>query len=77
MEKEPKEYLDKYLYDDNFEYGEIVSPLSLHGIQIGSNPLKYITKDSKAYMEKYKIPIVAYNYDSHDFDDLENLEVIE
>lgn len=74
LEEEPEEYVDKYLYNDDFEYGEMVSPLSLDGIQLGDNPIKYITQESYDYIEKYKIPI-ALSYDDINID-YEELQVI-
>lgn len=76
LESEPDEYIDKYLYDNNFEYGEMISPLAKNGIQIGGNPLKYITQESYDYIKKYKIPVSSYNYETGEFDDLDKLEII-
>lgn len=63
-EEEPDEYIEKYLYNDEFKYGEMISPLSRStvgagwpavGIIVYGNPLTSITQESYDYIEKYKI----------------------
>lgn len=63
-EEEPDEYIEKYLYNDEFKYGEMISPLSRStggagwpavGISVYGNPLTSITQESYDYIEKYKI----------------------
>lgn len=79
VEKEPDDYIDKDLYNDNFEYGEMISPLSktsrggnwtvTGNITLIGNPITSITQESYDYIKKYRIGIV--------FDEpLSSLEII-
>ncbi len=61
LEAEPEVYIDKYLYNENYEYGEMVSPLSKGYISLSNNNVKYITQESYDYIKKYNVSVVIDN----------------